>query len=292
MLGTSAMIPTKTRNHSAFFISYDSEGLLFDCGEGTQRQLRLAGIRLTKVTKIFISHWHGDHVLGLPGLIQSLASDEYQKTLHIYGPKGTIKKVKLIQEIFPAKDNIKMVVKDIDEGLVVKTPDYVISTLPLIHNPTSQAYSFTENDKRKINLAKTKKLGIPEGPLLGKLQAGKTITHKNKKINPDNVTRVIKGKKITYIADTKNCKNAITLSKNSDIIISESTYKNTEREKADKYFHMTSSDAAHVAQMSNSKKLILTHFSQRYKDLDELLEEAKEIFPETHIAFDFMKIKL
>jgi len=270
ILGTSAMVPTITRTHSAIFLSFGSEGILFDCGEGTQRQLKLASIKLTKVTKIFISHWHGDHTLGIPGLMQSLASEDYSKTLQIYGPKGTADKLKMLDKIYPSNDTFEYKVHEISSGTIVNDETYSIHAKPIEHNTPCFGYSFIEKDRRRMKISKLKELRIPEGPLLGKLQKGKSVKHNNKTINPDDVTFIVKGKKVTYISDTKLCKNAIDLAKDSDLLIAESTYALNEKEKAANYNHMTSSDAARIAADSSSKRLILTHISQRYKDTDQL----------------------
>lgn len=291
LLGTSAMVPTKTRNHSAIFISYENEGILFDCGEGTQRQLKLAGLKLTKVTRIFISHWHGDHVLGIPGLLQSLENEDYQKTLQIYGPKGTKYKIESLISLFASDKSISIKINEIDNEIISETSDFFVSTKKLEHKSLCYGYAFIEKDKRKMKMQKIKELGIPEGPLLGKLQKGNSIIHNEKTIKADDVTSIVKGKKITYIADTKICENAIKLANNSTVLICESTYDDSNKEKAEEYTHLTSSDAASIAHESNSKKLILTHISQRYKDTTELLNQARTIFPNTELGFDLMKIK-
>lgn len=286
------MVPTKTRNHSAIFLSYSSDGLLFDCGEGTQRQLKLAGIKLTKVNKIFISHWHGDHVLGLPGLIQSIASEEYTKKLTIYGPPGTIEKIESLNKVFVSDKKIDIEIKEISAGIILETPEYKIISAQLDHKTQSFGFSFIENDRRRIKVKALETYGLSEGPLLGKLQKGQSVIVNKKTISPDDVTYIVKGKKFTYIADTKICENAIVLSKESDILICESTYQESDKPKADEYSHMTSADAATVASHSDSKRLILTHISQRYKDTTELLNDAIRIFPETELGFDLMKIKI
>ncbi|MBN2112208.1 MBL fold metallo-hydrolase, partial [Candidatus Woesearchaeota archaeon] len=132
-LGTSCMVPTKERNHSAFFLSYKAEGILFDCGEGTQRQLKIAGIKPQKVTKILLTHWHGDHVLGLPGLIQTLGASEYSKTLEIYGPKGTSKHIKAMFEAFVFDKPFEMKVKEVAGGKFFENADFILEAKPLKH---------------------------------------------------------------------------------------------------------------------------------------------------------------
>lgn len=291
-LGTSSMVPTKERNHTCTFISYGSEGILIDCGEGTQRQMKIAGLKVTKVTKILISHWHGDHVLGLPGLIQTMGASGYNKTLEIYGPVGTKKRIKDMFDVFVSEKKIEIKIKEIKTKRFYDGKDFYLEALDLNHGIKCFGFNFVEKDHRRIDIKKIRQLGIPEGPLLGKLQDNKTITFKGKKISPKDTTYIVKGKKITMIADTAECKNSYELAKNSDLLICEATYANDLEEKAFGYKHLTAVQAAKIASMSNTKKLVLNHLSARYKDSKDLEEEAKTIFKESKVAYDFMKVKV
>lgn len=291
-LGTSSMVPTKERNPSSILISYGSEGILVDCGEGTQRQMKITGIKLTKITKILISHWHGDHVLGLPGLIQSLGASDYDKTLRIYGPKGTKKYMKALTKTFLFDRKVKMDINEVNKGKFFENKDFILEVLPLEHGISTLGFNFIEKDKRKINLKKIKKIGIPEGPLLGKLQDGKTITWKNKKIKPEQTTYLEKGKKITIIMDTQPCNSCHKLAKSADLLICEATYSSKLEDKSEEYNHMTAKQAAQIANNANVKKLILTHFSARYKNTQEIEEDARDVFDDVVCAEDFMKIIL
>jgi len=291
-LGTSAMVPTKERNHSAVFLSYNGEGLLFDCGEGTQRQLKIAGISACKIKKIMISHWHGDHVLGLAGLIQTMSASDYEGELEIYGPKGTKERLELMFKAFVFEACIKIKAKEVESGCFFDCENYKLEAERLDHGIPCLGFSFIEKDRRKIKVSDIKKIGIPEGPLLGKLQEGKSIVFKGKKISADDVTYVVQGKKISYIADTVPCNNAIKLAKDADIMICESTYISDLEEKGAEYKHMTAKQAAFMAHQANVKKLILTHISQRYKTAEAITEEAKTYFNDVTVAYDFMKVKL
>jgi len=291
-LGTSSMVPTKDRNQSGVLISYGSEGILVDCGEGMQRQLKIAGVKLTKITKILISHWHGDHVLGLPGLIQSMSAAGYGKTLEIYGPVGTKKFMKKMFEVFVFDRKIDIEVNDIKNGKFFENDKFILEAERLKHNVETLGYSLIEKTKRKINLNFTKKRGILQGPLLGKLQEGKNITWKGKKINANKATTAVEGKKITIISDTVPCKGADKLAGNSDILVCEATYSSNLKGKEQEHKHMTSKQAAVLAKRSHTKKLILTHFSARYKDVNELEKDAKDYFDDVLCANDFMKIEL
>jgi len=290
-LGTSCAKPTKERSHSAIFLSYGSEGILFDCGEGTQRQFAIAGIKPSKITKIMISHWHGDHVLGLPGLIQTMSLSEYEGKLKIYGPKETKERLKKMMDALIFENRIDIEVHEID-GKFIDTKDFSIEAIELDHNIISLGFRFVEKDKRRINVPFIKKLGIPEGPLLGKLQEGETITWKGKKISPDDATKTEKGKIICYHPDSAPAKNSLKLAQDADILICESTYASDLEKKAHDYKHMTAKQAGLVASQSNAKKLFLTHFSPRYKDAHELEEDARDVFDNVIAAKDFMKIKL
>ena len=291
-LGTSSMVPTKERNQSAVLISYKIHGILIDCGEGTQRQLKLAGIPVTKITKILITHWHGDHTFGLPGLISTMGASNYNKTLEIYGPKGTKKKIENMFNAFVFDRRIELKIIEIEQGKFFENDEFCFKALPLNYGRETFGYNLIEKDRRKIDVKAVKKLGIPEGPLLGKLQDGKAIRFKDKKIAPEETTYAIKGKKISIISDTSPCNNCYKLAENADILICESTYESTLEEKGEAYSHMTAKQAAEIANKANVKRLILTHFSARYNDIKHVEDDAKQIFNDSVAAWDLMKINL
>jgi len=290
-LGTSCAKPTKERNHSAIFLSYGSDGMLFDCGEGTQRQFSIAGIKHTKVNRILISHWHGDHVLGLSGFIQTLGISEYTKTLKIYGPKGTKQRFEKMMEAFVFDNRVDLEVHEV-KGKFVDTEYYSIYAEELEHKTPTLGFRFVEKDKRRINVSAVKRLGIPDGPLLGKLQDGETITWKGNKITPEQTTYTVKGKIFCYLPDSVPSENSLKLAQDADLLVCESTYSSKMEDKAEDYKHMTSKQAASIANQSNAKQLVLTHFSARYKDTHELEEDAKDVFNNVVAAKDFMKINL
>lgn len=292
-LGTSAMVPTKERNHSSIFLKYEGEGILIDCGEGTQRQFKIAEETATRITKILISHWHGDHVLGLPGLLQTLSASEYAKkdsTLEIYGPKGCKKQIEAMLIAFPFDNKLNMSIKEVSNGIFIKTENFEIDAFPMEHSIPCLGFKFRERDKRRIDIAKIRKLGIPEGPLLGKLQQNKAITQGGKKISPKDTTYIVPGKHIGFITDTGQCKNCLEIAEGVDVLICEATFMEKEAEKAEQYKHLTIKQGALIAHTTNVKKLILTHFSQRYKEKAEIEEEAKDVFPNVILAYDGMKL--
>ncbi len=294
-LGTSAMVPTKERNHSSMFIKSGKEGILLDCGEGTQRQFKEIGESATRITKILISHWHGDHVLGLPGLLQTLSASEYAKKeeqLEVYGPKSMKKRFMQMLETFPFDNKLKIIIKEIEKGIFIKNKDIEVEAFQLEHAIPCIGFQIREVDKRKIDIDAVKKIGIPESPLLGMLQRNKEIMFNGKKISPKNTTYVVKGKSIGVITDTVQCKNCLKIAENVDLLICEATYMEKEAEKAEQYKHLTIKQAALIAHTANVEKLILTHFSQRYKEKIEQEQEAKEVFHNVILAYDGMKITL
>lgn len=297
-LGTSAMVPTKERNPSGIYLDYKGEGILFDCGEGSQRQMSIAEIKRTSVKKVLISHWHGDHVSGLIGLIQTIGNSlEENKKLLIIGPKETKKRMGHLVNTCIFDTRVELEIKEFDpkeEELLTafENEDYIIECCNLEHKVPCIGFSFTEKKRLNIDVAKQKKLGIKDGPHLRNIKNGENIIYEGKEIMSEDLTYEVPQRKISYIADTIMCSGALNLSQDSDILIAESTFDSSLEEKAEEKYHMTSKDAALLANNSGSKKLILTHFSQRYKDVKEIEEDAKTYFANTVCAFDFMKIKL
>ncbi len=284
-LGTANAVPTQKRNHTSILLTYKDENILIDCGEGTQRQFRYAELSPSKLTKILITHWHGDHILGLPGLFQTLAMSDYQKALQLYGPNNTSYFIDAIKKFVNIKIPLK--IQNIESGIFFDSKEFYLSALPMTHDTPTLAYSFVLKDKLRLDKMKIKKLKIPNSPLLGDLQAGKDIIFEKKKIKSKDVTYMQKGKKVTFILDTAQNPNTFKIAENSDILICESTYSISEEKIAHEYKHLTSTQAADIAKKSKSKKLILTHISQRYEHNPKIiLNEAKKIFKNTILVND------
>ncbi len=293
-LGTSEAIPTAKKSQLAMLLKYKNENILVDCGEGTQRQFKITKLNPCKLTRILITHWHADHILGLPGLLQTLALNNYSKTLHIYGPRGTKKFMSLILKMFIFREKIRVEVHEIHKsGIFLETKDFTLSAYNMKHFTPCLAYSFNEKDKHKINIKFIRKIGL-KGPLIGKLQQGKNIVFKGKRISAKQATYIVKGKKISFILDTLLNSNCIKAAQSSDLLVSEATFLETEHiDKAKERGHLTAKQAATIAKKAKTKKLILIHISQRYaKNENVILNEAKKIFKNSELAQDFMKIKL
>lgn len=289
-LGTSCMVPTKERAQTAMVLEHKGEYILIDSGESVQRQFKIAEMKPSKISKILLTHWHGDHVLGLPGLLQTLSGSDYTGTLTIYGPKGIKEKIGSILRLFEFDNKLRLAVKEVNEGIFFENNEYALEAMPLRHRIACNGYAFHLKDRRRIDMKKVKALGMKEGPRLGKLTQGKSVTFRGKTVKSDDVSYVVKGKKVAFIFDTMLTESAILLARDSDLVVCEAVYTNDMEDRARDHMHLTAAQAATIAEQGNAKKLILTHLSQRYKDKDVLLNEAKGIFPETELAKDFMKV--
>ena len=292
-LGTSSAVHSNTRSHPSIVLKAFGETILFDCGEGTQRQLIYAKISPMKISKIFITHYHGDHILGIPGLLQSMSFRGRETKLTIYGPKGLDNLRDAISSLgFPNFD-FPLEWIEVDSGIIIENEEYVIKAQRVKHNTLTLAYSVEELKKPRFLRQKAIDLGVPVGPDFGKLHNGIAVEVDGKIIKPEQVLGPPrKGRKITYSGDTMPCEEMIEFAKESDLLIHESTYKTEDKDKADLHAHSTSKDAAEIALYSNSKKLILTHISTRYTDVNDLLAQAREIFENTELAEDLMKEEL
>ena len=289
-LGTGSSIPTKERNHSAILVHYKEHNILVDCGEGAQRQFRYLDLSPTKISKILISHWHGDHFLGLPALFQTLTMSNYNKTLELYSPENTSKQVELIKKLVNFDLDLKT--KDAS-GIFFKDKEFHIEAMRMKHGCHTNAYSIVFEDKVRLDKKKIKGLGLPNTPLLQKLQQGKNIIYEGKKIKARDVSYIEKGRKLTFIFDTAINENAVKIAKNSDVLVIEASFSSEEKEKALEYMHLTAGQAATIAKKARVKKLVLTHLSQRYSKSEHIiLNEAKKIFKNTLIAKDLESITI
>ncbi|MDP3881439.1 MAG: ribonuclease Z [Nanoarchaeota archaeon] len=289
-LGTGNAIPTKMRNHTSILLSFRDENILIDCGEGTQRQFRYAGISPCKLTRILITHWHGDHVLGLPGLLQTLAMSEYKGVLKIYGPKGTKKMFSLVESmIFGLK--IRVEVNEIGPGVFIDRNEFLLEAQNMEHGIPCNAYSFILKDKRRLDKSKLKKLKLPNSPLLKDLQQGKDIVFNGKKIKVKDVSYTDKGKKVVFILDSALNDKAFSIAKGADLLVSEASFSSTEIGQAKEYKHLTAQEAAQIAKKASAKKLVLTHLSQRYEHNPKIiLNEAKNFFKNSILVKDLDSI--
>lgn len=297
-LGTSCMVPTKDRNHLATALEYEGNLFLFDCGENTQKQIKIMKLPIGKIKKIFISHWHGDHVLGLPGLIQTLSNTENVDKIEIHGPKNTKKYVDhmLKSTIFESKIPINVFEHRPLENEILNVIDnatYEINCAKLNHSVPCIGYSFKMKDTLNVDKEKAKELGIEKSPLLSRLKEGIPIEVDGKKIMPEELTYAKPGIKISFVFDTRPCKEIDLLVKNSNYLVMEATFIFEKHgDRAEETDHMSAKETAEIALANDVGTLFITHFSQRYKDIKDIEDEAKEYFENTISAYDFMSYNI
>jgi ribonuclease Z len=290
-LGTSDAVPSKERNHTSILLNYKDENILIDCGEGTQRQFRKADLNPCKLTRLLITHWHGDHVLGIPGLLQTLNFSDYSKPVIIYGPKGTKEFMNQVLKTFIFQGKFNIEVKEV-EGKFFENDDFYLEAKKMTHGVPCNAYTFVQKNKIRIDKKKLMKTKI-QGPILQKLKQGKDIIYDGKKYLAKNFIYHEEGKKISFVLDTSLNKDIVPFVKNSDLLVCESTFGEEFEKKAGEYNHLTAKQTAEIAKKSNSKKLILTHISQRYsKNPESILKTAKKIFKNSSLAEDLEIVEI
>ena len=247
-----------------------------------------------QIKKIFITHYHGDHFLGLPGLIQTFQLNDREEPLYVYGPKGIGKIVSDVIHLGYFKPSYDIFAYEMKPGDEIKFEGYKIKCIDVCHNVPTLAYCLEEDIRPgRFNKKKALELGIPEGPLFRKLQNGESVNMNGKIITPEMVLGPPRpGRKVTISGDTMPCEKLVKFAKGSDVLIHDATFDSSLEERAIEYGHSTARQAAEIAKRAEVEKLILTHISPRYKDAKLLEEEAREIFPNTWVAHDFMELEV
>ncbi len=294
-LGTGSAIPTVRRNHPAMLLQYKAENILVDCGEGTQRQFRKAKINPCKITKILISHWHADHVLGLPGLFQTLMLNGYNRKLEIYGPRGTKEKMRVYFDLFIKKgEKLDLEVHEVSDKIFFDNEDFYLESASLDHDAPTNAYAFVVKEKMRLDKKKLEKLKLPNSPLIGELTKGKVVEINGKKVDGKKLIYKESARKVSFVMDTRYCENAVKISKGADVLVCESSFSKEEGEKLlGERAHLSSVDAAKIAKKAKVKGLVLVHLSQRYEAIPKvILKEAKEVFPDVIIPEDLESVEL
>jgi ribonuclease Z len=293
-LGTGSAIPTARRNHPAVYLQYKNENILIDCGEGTQRQFRKAKLNPCKITKILISHWHGDHVLGLPGLFKTLMLNGYNRKLEIYGPYGTEKRIKLYLELFAHKGSeLNLKVFEVAKGKFFENEEFYIESAIMKHDVLCVAYSFVFKEKNRLNKDKLSKMNFGNSSLIGELAKGKVVEINGKKVDGKKFIYKEKARKISFIIDTMINDKVVEISRGSDLLVCEATYSKEDLALAKERAHLISTDSAKIAKKAKAKKLILFHLSQKYDETPKkILEEAKKVFKNVSVAEDFDKVEI
>jgi RNAse Z (EC 3.1.26.11) len=294
-LGTGGSLPTPERNPSAIMVNREGELMLFDCGEGTQQQMMRAKTGMKALSSIFITHFHADHILGIPGLIQTMSFHGRTEPLKIYGPHWVHEFAKILSALGYYKLRFEIDAIDLNPGDIIKRDDYSIMALKTEHSIPSLGYALIENERiGKFNRQKAIDLGVEPGPLFSKLHRGESVELDGKVIHSKDVVGESRpGRKIVYTGDTRPCKAILEASKDADLLIHDSTLASDQQEWAIESMHSTAQEAAALAKEANVLKLVLTHISSRYSDdASQLFEEAKDIFENVVVAEDMMELDI
>lgn len=295
-LGTAGSIPTPTRALPAIAIQRKGELIMFDCGEGIQRQMIQAKVGFHRKNKVFITHMHGDHVLGLPGMLQTMSLLDRKEKLKVYGPVGIQAFIEAINTTVQFTLTFPVAVTEIDEANVVfEDKEYQIYAFKTDHVVPSFGYALIEKPRPgRFNPEKANVLDVPEGKLWSQLQYGKKVKLADGRvIDPKQVMGAPRqGRKIVYSGDTRPAKSLTEIARNADLLIHEATFDDELLERAQEDGHSTPSHVAEIAKNAQVKRLVLTHISARYKNAQILLEQARKIFPNVDLAEDFMKIEI
>lgn len=295
ILGSGGTLPTPSRNLPSIALRREGKVFLFDCGEGTQLQLMRARVGFGPIEGIFISHLHGDHVTGIPGLLMTLGQSSREGAITIYGPPGLQQYIRETMDNLSIHPAYEVTIQESEKGIMCEGTEYWIEAVPVDHGLFTLTYAFIEHQRPgRFDINKAKDLGIPEGPLFSELQDGKDIRlgdgrtiHAQEVVGPPRP-----GRKVVYAIDTRPCSNVIALAKGADLLIHDGMFAEEMRAEAKERGHSTARQAAEVAKEAGVDKLVLVHISPRYENDEDLLKEAQEIFPQTLIAQDLLTLDI
>lgn len=296
-LGTSSGVPTRSRNVSsvALRLPQRAEMWLFDCGEGTQHQIIRSELKISQLSRIFITHMHGDHIFGLMGLLATCGLAGNVDRIDIYGPPGLNEYLQAASRYSHTHFSYPLKVHVVRPGIIYEDDEFTVSCGPLQHRITAFGYRVVEKDRSgRFDIEKAKALQIPPGRIYGQLKRGETVTLNDGRVidgtqlcGPTEI-----GRKIAYCTDTVFCDGAVELAHDADVLIHEATFAHQDADMAFQRLHSTTTMAAQTALGAGAHRLIMTHFSPRYApgnsvELKDLLHEARAIFPKTDMAYDF-----
>lgn len=297
-LGTSSGVPTRARNVSsvALRLPQRAELWLFDCGEGTQHQLLRSDLKMSQLSRIFITHMHGDHIFGLMGLLASCGLAGNVRRVDIYGPEGLNEYLQACRRYSHTHFSYPVKVHAVRPGIIYEDSEFTVSCNLLHHRVTAYGYRVAEKNRAgRFDVEKAKALEIPPGRIYGQLKRGETVTLKDGRVikGSDLCGPTEIGRKVVYCTDTVFCENAVDLAKDADVLIHEATFAHQDAQMAFDRLHSTSTMAAQTALAAGAHNLIMSHFSPRYApgndiELKDLLNEGRAIFPNTQMAYDFM----
>lgn len=297
-LGTSAARPTVERGVSSIAITRDGETLLFECGEGTQRQMMRYGVGFT-LSEIFITHYHADHFLGIIGLLRTLGLQGREEPLHLYGPKGAERILGQAVQLGVERSPYPIEIHEVKPGEAFGRDEYAIEVFAVEHGRDAVGYALREHERLgRFDPDKARELGVPEGPLWGQLHRGESVEvgegEKRRTVSPESIVGPTRpGRLVVYSGDTRPCESVVRVAEGADLLIHEATFGHEEHERARETDHSTAVEAAQVALAAQVKRLALTHLSARYSAIPrELLKDARQVFKETVVAKDGLEIEV
>jgi ribonuclease Z len=280
VLGTASQVPTRTRSHQAALLRWDDEVVLLDCGEGTQRQLTLAGVAASSISRICLTHLHGDHCLGLPGVLQRIALDGRRAPVDLYFPAAGQEFVDRLRHASATGGGGPEVREHPvrEDGVVDRWPGLELSAMALDHRVPAYGWRFSEPDGRRVLRDRLDALGL-DGPDVGRLLREGSVEVGGRTVRSEEVTEPRRGQVAAFVMDTRRCDAAVELCRGADLAVTESTYLRTEAGLAQRYAHLTAADAAEIAVEAGVRRLVLSHFSSRHPDEQAFAAEAREVAP-------------
>jgi ribonuclease Z len=295
-LGTSSLVPTRERSHNAYLLRWDGEGFLFDPGEGAQRQLTFAGIAASSIHHICITHFHGDHCLGLPGILQRLSVDQCAHPIHLYYPESGQDYVERLRNAAIYQSQIELHLHPVRQPAgemldLCSTDKYTLKSFALEHSVPTIGYRLEEAEMFRFLPDQLNRLGV-SGRMVGELQRLGSVNIDGRTVHIKEVAVPRLRSVFAFVMDTRFCPGAIALAKDADLAVMEATYTAEHQDLAHLYFHSTAVDAAKAAKAAGAQKLALTHYSQRYIDTDQHFKDAQEIFTNVFVLRDMDRIDI
>jgi len=290
VLGSASQTPTRTRNHNGYLVRWDGDTILFDPGEGTQRQLLLAGVSPWSINRICITHLHGDHCLGLPGVVQRLSLDRVTHPLDLHYPASGAPFVDRLLHAAVFDERIEVRHRPIGAaGIVAQTPAFTVSAARLDHEPETFGFRLEEPSGRTMVPERLERAGV-RGPMVGELQRRGTLRVDGRQVTLDEVSVHRQGQAVAFVMDTRRCDGAVELAQDADLLVCEATFTTADAALAHRYRHMTAAEAGRLAAEAGARRLVISHFSQRYPDESVLLEEARREFGDVVAARDLLRV--
>lgn len=292
VLGTASQVPTRYRNHNGYLLLWDGDGFLFDPGEGTQRQMTLAGVTASQITRICLTHFHGDHCLGLPGVLQRISLDQVPHRVHVHFPESGHRYYEHLKDASIYDDHADIApVPHRADGEIASTATWSLSTAALRHTAPAWGYRLVEADGWTVDADAAREAGVI-GPAVGALKRDGEVRVGERTIRLDEVATPRRGRKVAFLMDTRPCEGARQLAQDVDLLICESTFLQSEASEARRYGHMTADEAGRLAAAAAAGRLVLTHFSQRYGMDAPFVAEARRHHADVVAASDLMRIGL